>query len=125
MVRWLTKALLLGGLMLPMLAHAQVGTPNQCGPTSVGASAVAVVFPASGTTGNAFPTRYLTIANPSAAATLWVNPLPGGTAAANTAGSIEISPGAILSWNQPNYPAPATLSIIASAGATPVTCLYQ
>jgi hypothetical protein len=108
-------------------AHAQVATPSQCGPTSVGSSsAVAGTFPASGATGNSAPARYLMIFNPSASATLWVNPLSGGTAAANAAGSVEIAAGASFVWsNTGNGPPPAAFSIIASASSTPVTCLYN
>jgi hypothetical protein len=112
-------------LSLASSAEAAPGAPSQCGPTSVGTGAVAVTFPASGATGPGVPQQYVTIGNPSASATLWVNAMPGGTAAANTAGSFQIGSGQALTWALPEYPPPATISIIASAGATPVTCAYQ
>lgn len=120
--------LILAALALPALYGPSLaaGQPNQCGPTSVGTSAVAVTFPASGSTGPTFPIQYVSIGNPSATATLWVNAMPGGTAAANTAGSFAIGPLAPpLTWALPEYAPPASISIIASASSSPVTCAYQ
>jgi hypothetical protein len=128
-MRWLRAAFkigLLGSLVLLALyrfAFAQIGAPSQCGPSSVGVTAAAVTFPLAGTTGSPAPHRYLTIHNPSTA-TLWVNPF-GGTAAASTAGSMEIAAGAYLSWYLPEFPLPVSISIVASAGGTPITCAYQ
>lgn len=112
-------------VLLIAAAFAQTGQPNQCGPVSVDASATAVTFPASGQTGPRKPLQYVTIGNPSASATLWVNAMPGGTAAANTAGSFQIGSGQALTWAQPSYPPPGSISVIASGSSTPMTCAYQ
>lgn len=114
-------------LALTLLAHlafAQTGAPSDCS-GSVGLSAAAISFPAAGKTGPTVPTRYVTIFNSHATQNLWVNPTPGGTAAANTAGSAEIVPAGSLSWYQPAYPPPQTISIVGSGAATTYTCWYQ
>lgn len=111
-------------------AWAQVGAPSQCGPTSVGSSAaVNVTYPASGTHGPSSPSKYVSISSPGASNYLCVNPV-GGTAAVSgsgcAAGSFYIGPLAPpLTWPQPGYAPPATISVIASASSTPVTCAYQ
>lgn len=111
----------------PSLALAQSAAPSACGPISVGTSAVAMTFPAAGATGPSAPTQYLTIVNPHATNTCWVNALRGGTAAANTAGSIPLNPlGGSISWSVAlGFPPPAAASIICSGAATPVTCNYR
>ncbi len=113
------------GLSLVSEALAAPGAPSQCGPVSVGTAAVAVTFPAATKTGPPGPSQYVTIGNPSASATLWVNAMPGGTAAANTAGSFQIGSGQALTWALPEYAPPASISVIASGAATPMTCAYQ
>jgi hypothetical protein len=125
MMRALAAALLLA--LLPGVALSQTGAPSACGPVSVSNSAVAVTFPASGTHGPNVPQRYLTIVNPHASNTCWLNVQPGGTAAANTAGSIPLNPlGGYWTWSAAGgYPPPSTVSIICPSGATPVTCNYQ
>lgn len=115
------------GLSLVSEALAQPAAPTACGPVSVGNSAVAVTFPAAGKNGPPSPSQYLTLVNPDAANTCWVNAQPGGTAAANAAGSIPLNPlGGSISWAVGlGYPPPAALSIICPAGATAVTCNYR
>lgn len=111
-------------LLLAAVALAQTGQASNCSGTATGTAAL-VTFPKSGTTGNAVPTRYVTIVNASASDTLWLNWLPGGTAAANTAGSIPLtSTGSSITWTAP-YPVPGRISIITSGTSTPYSCYYQ
>ena len=115
-------ALALCALALPALA--QSGAPSMCGGV-VGATAAAVVFPTAGQTGPGRPQLYITIANPTSGATLYVNPF-GGTAIASDKGSISIPAGALVTWAASSgYPPPAALSIIASTSSTPYYCAYQ
>lgn len=102
------------------VAFAAPGAPSSCGGTASNASASTITF---GHT----PQQYVSIFNPQASGgnDLWINALPNGTAAANTAGSMQIQPGWLLSWWYPAYPPPITISIIASTGSTPYTCYYQ
>lgn len=124
MIHRLAAALL--ALCLASPALAQTGAPSQCGPASVGTAAAAIVFPASGAHGKLAPTKYLFISNPNASGTLWVNAQPGGTAAANTAGSIPLAAlGGWVEWSQPQEAPPVTVSIIGSASSMAVTCNYQ
>lgn len=124
----MTRALAILALLLwPAAVFGQAGAPNACGPVSVGNSAVAITFPASGQTGPSAPTQYVTIVNPHGANTCWINAQPGGTAAANTAGSMPLNPnGGYWTWSVGGgYPPPVGISIICPAGATPVTCNYR
>lgn len=115
---------LLLGLVWAAAAWGQAGQPNDCSGT-VGTDAALVVYPKSGTTGPTAPQQFVTIANPHASAVLWVNATQTGTAAANTAGSFALVPNGSATFARPSYPPPTRISIIASAGSTPYTCLYQ
>lgn len=98
---------------------------NDCSGT-VGTSAASVSFPSSGNTGPSRPTQYVTISNPAGAGStprLAVN--PDSTAVDGGAGSFVLYPGGSITWTVPDYPVPASISIIASAGSTPYTCKYQ
>lgn len=111
-------------LLLTVAALAQAGQASNCSGTATGTAAL-VSFPKSGATGNPVPTRYVTIVNASASDTLWLNWLPGGTAAANTAGSIPLtSTGSSITWTAP-YTVPGRISIITSGTSTPYSCYYQ
>jgi hypothetical protein len=101
--------------------HAQAALSN-CS-QSVGASAAAVPFPASGATGPTQPNVYLEICNAHASQTLGVNAIAGGTAAIGSAGTVTLNPGGCLWWNQ--APVPSTLSVIGSGGATTTACWYK
>lgn len=113
------RAAILAGLLLPALhaiAHAQAGQPIDCSGT-VGTSAAAISFKTTN-----LPHKWVFIVNPSATAALWLN-INGGTAAANASGSFPlIGTGNSVTLSDP---AVLTISIIASADATPYTCSYQ
>lgn len=119
-------ALIVAGVILIgcTIAFAQTGAPNDCS-GSVDASAATVSFPKSGATGPTFPSQYVTIQNIHATQTLWVNPMPSGTAAASTAGSYQIGPGQSISWANPQYPPPSRISVIGSGSSTIYTCAYR
>lgn len=111
------------------VALAQTGGPAQCGPTTVGITASAIAYPASGTKGPTAPTSYVSIANPNSSGYFCVNSL-GGTAATSgtgcAAGSFYV--GALsspLTWAQPSYAPPFSISIIGSAGNMALTCAYN
>lgn len=111
--------------LLPAAAWAQSGQSSDCSGQAT-ASASLVVFPkASAGGGPAQPTQFVTIFNPDAANTLWLNVTPTGTAAANAQGSFSLTPSGSVSWYRPAYPPPVRISIIAPAGATNYTCFYQ
>lgn len=109
------------------LAWSQVGSPTLCGPTSVGATATGVTYPASGG-GPQKPSQYVSIANPNSSGYFCV--AANATAAVSgtgcAAGSFYV--GALsspLAWYQPSFAPPATLSIVGSTGGMAVTCFYQ
>jgi hypothetical protein len=110
-------------------ARAQQSQPSNCSGTATSTAAV-IVFPTSGETGPTFPSQFLTIANPSASATLWVCASKGCTATANTAASIALSPvgsagqNGISFWKGA-FPPPTRVSILSSAASSPFTCLYE
>lgn len=108
-------------LALGVALPAWAGAANQCGPASVGLTAAAVVFPASGATGPAQPTQYVTIVNPNVSGVLWINALPGGTAAAATAGSFPL----LSQGTSVTLPPLAPISIVGSTAGLAVTCFYQ
>jgi hypothetical protein len=117
------------GAIWAAAAFAQSSQPSNCSGTATNVSGV-IVFPTSGQTGPTFPSQFLTIANPSASATLWVCAAKGCTAAANAAGSIALSPvGSVgqngISWWKGAFPPPRTVSIISSAASQAFTCNYQ
>lgn len=105
------------------LAWAQAGQPTNCS-QSVGATAAAVVFPASGSTGNPSPHSHLEICNASAANTLGVN-WSGGTAAIGATGTLTLNPGACISWGISSAVIPTAVSIIGSADPTLTACGYN
>ncbi len=111
-------------------AHAQAQQPSNCSGTAT-STAGAIVFPTSGETGPTAPASYVTITNPSGTATLWVNAAKSGTATANTAGSMALSPvGGVgvngVSWStQLGYSPPLTISILSSAATSPFTCWFR
>jgi len=117
-------------LSLPSRAHAQAQQPSNCSGTA-SSTAGPIIFPTSGETGPTAPTTYVTIANPSGTATLWLNVAKSGTAIANTAGSFALSPvGGVglngISWSrQLGYSPPLTISILSSAATSPFTCWYN
>ena len=110
-------------------ALAQQSQPSNCSGTAT-STAAAIVFPAAGNTGPTFPSQFLTIANPSASATLWVCASKGCTATANAAASIALSPvgsagqNGISFWKGA-FPPPLTVSILSSVASSPFTCLYE
>jgi hypothetical protein len=110
-------------------ARAQQSQPSNCSGTAT-STAAAIVFPTSGQTGPAFASQFLTIANPSASATLWVCASKGCTATANAAASIALSPvgsagqNGISFWKGA-FPPPLTVSILSSVASSPFTCLYE
>lgn len=121
----LIVALALGLLLwLGLIAIAKAVFAEQLSDCSqtVGASAAAVTFPASGKTGPTRPTTYLEICNAHASQTLGVN-FVGGTAAIGSTGTLTLNPGGCQWWNQP--PIPAALSVIGSAGSTVTACGYN
>ena len=101
-------------------AFAQVGAPKDCSGT-VGTASAAITF-------STPPALYVLLANPSATATLAVN--PNGAAVVGGSGSITINTSGVandvllLSVAQ-GVPPWATINIIASAATTPYTCKYQ
>lgn len=104
------------------LALAMPGQPSDCSGT-VGVTAAPVVFPKAGAKGPPLPSQWVFIVNPSATATLWISIAPGGTAAANAAGSFPLlGAGNSVTLSDP---APVGISIIATAGSTPYTCAFQ
>lgn len=110
-----------------VFAYAQVGAPTQCGPTSIGGTASAVTFPATGG-GPPNAQRYLSIANPNSSGFLCVSATGTATVSGSgcAAGSLYI--GALappLAWYQPEFAPPASLSIVGSTAGLAVTCLYQ
>jgi len=130
-VLWFVVPILLWTLIVCGItsAFAQESQPSECSGTAT-STAAAIVFPTSGQTGPAFPSQYLTIANPSATATLWVCAAKGCTATANTAGSIALSPAGGagqngISWWKGAFPPPLVVSILSSAATSPFTCNYQ
>lgn len=103
-------------------ARAQMsGALINCSQT-VAASAAPVVFPTSGS-GPSAPQVYLRLCNAHASNTLGVNPLPGGTAAIGSAGTLTLAAGACLVFDQ--APIPPAISIIGSAGSTTTACWYR
>lgn len=102
--------LLLAALAACGPAWAQ-NQPTDCSGT-VGATAANITF-------RAAPQNYVFIANPSAGASLWVS--LNGTAAANASGSFPL----LATGNSVTLPPLPTVSIIASAGATPYTCAFR
>lgn len=95
-------------------ALAAPGPLHSCSGTATNSSA-AITF-------TFRPQVYVEIHNPHASNTIWVNPV-GGAAAANTADSGSIAPGAYLWFDGPVQP--GSINIIAPAGSTPYTCWYQ
>jgi hypothetical protein len=89
--------------------------PRDCSGT-IGGTAANITF--------AFqPTQYVMICNPSASATLWVSAV--GTAAANASGSIGLPTAASAATSCLTLAPIPTISIIASAGSTPYTCMFR
>ena len=110
-------------------AFAQQSQPSDCSGTATNVAAD-IAFPTSGATGPTYPSQYLTIANPSSSATLWVCAAKGCTAAAGGAGSFSLSPIATagqngISWWKGAFPPPARVSIVSSAGSSSFSCNYQ
>jgi hypothetical protein len=124
-MRWL-RTLLAGSALAVLFASpagAQVGAPVPCGPTSVGAVAAPITYPAPGAHGPTYPHQYVTIVNPSAATTIWVSPT--GTAVVGASGSFPLTAGGSATWYQPQFPPPATISVISASGSVVLTCYYQ
>ena len=112
------------GLVLACgLALAQQNRPMNCSQT-VGASAEAVPFPASGAVGPSAPKNYLMICNAHASNTLGVNAV-GGTAAIGSAGTLTLNPGGCRWWTLGDGEMPAAVSVIGSAGSTTTACDYR
>lgn len=106
------------------LSYAQTaGQPTNCSQT-VGASAVAVTFPAAGSTGNPVAVSHLEICNAHATNTLGIN-WTGGTASIGAAGTLTLNPGGCMSWGAGSPVIPQTVSIIGSAGSTTTACGYN
>lgn len=99
--------------ILILIANAALAQnqPSNCSGTA-GVAAANITF-------GQQPKQYVTVVNPSAAATLWLSTT--GTAAANAAGSFPL----VGTGNSATLPPLATVSIIASAGSTPYTCFYR
>lgn len=101
-------------------AFAQVGAPFDCSGT-VGTASAAIVF-------SHPPALYVLLANPSATATLAVNPT--GAAVVGGSGSITLNTSGVandmllLSVGQ-GVPPWGTINIIASAASTPFSCKAQ
>lgn len=89
--------------------------PTSCSGT-VGGTAANITFTFQ-------PTQYVMICNPSASATLWVSAV--GAAAANASGSIGLPTAASAATACLTLPPMPTISIIASAGSTPYTCMFR
>ena len=133
-MRWAQRAIV-AGIAAALLcagavaALAQQSQPSNCSGTAT-STAAAIVFPAAGNTGPTFASQFLTIANPSATATLWVCASKGCTATANAAASIALSPvgsagqNGISFWKGA-FPPPLTVSILSSVASSPFTCLYE
>jgi hypothetical protein len=102
--------------IIAAIAAPVTAAPSSCSGT-VGTTAAAINLPAA-------PYTYISIANPSASATLWVNAV-GGTAVANASGSFAIGPGGLVWWALPDMPPPMAISIIATGASTPYTCAYN
>lgn len=119
---WASAALFLALLALSYAAHAQslIGQPIDCSGT-VGTASAAISF-------SHPPGYYVIINNPSATATLAIN--PNGAAVVNASGSITINPTGVANdmiiWSAGmGMPVPQTINIIASAVSTPYTCKFQ
>lgn len=131
--RWLLLAVAVSVLLWAIIigcacALAQTGAPSQCGPTSIGATAAPITYPASGGTGPSFPTKFVSIAVPNGSQ--YACAATTGTAATSgsgcAAGAFYIGPFAPpLTWAQPSYPPPAGISVVGSGSGTPLTCAYQ
>lgn len=89
---------------------------------TVGATAAAVAFPASGGTGPTLPTRFLLIANSHPSNTLGVN-VSGGTASIGAAGTVTLNPGGFLVFDQDGK-IPSAVSVIGSGAGTTFLCAY-
>ncbi len=112
-------------LAMPFAAEAQhiVGPISDCS-GSIGASPANIVFPSSGSGGNA-PQDYLLIQNNSPAnQIIWVNVL-GGTATLGPP-SIQLAPTASVSYSSTTYPLPKLpVSVVASSSGAVYTCHYK
>ncbi len=102
-------------------ASAQTGRLSNCSQT-VGTVSAAVPFPSSGATGPPFPTSYLRICDAHASQTLGIN-LVGGTAAIGAAGTVTLSAGACLTWDEGVIP--GNLTVIGSGSGTTTACGYR
>ena len=107
-------------LLLIGRANAETTKLSNCSQT-VGASAAAVPFPASGK-GPTVPTSYLSICNAHGTQTLGVN-VVGGTAAIGSAGTLTLNPGGCRWWNGADIPGAA--SVVGSGASTTTECEYH
>jgi hypothetical protein len=116
-------ALLLALWVASGSAQAQQSQPGNCSGTAT-STATPIPFAAG------FPSRFLTITNPSTTATLWICASKGCTAAANAATSIALVPAGMTGQNRISFwrgalSPPAAVSILSSAAESPFTCLYD
>ena len=117
-LRLITAAILLYATHGPAFAQ---GAQTSCSQT-VGVSAAAVPFPASGN-GPSSPSTYLEMCNAHATNNLGVN-WTGGTAAIGAIGTLTLFPGGCMWWTPPMVPPPA-LSVVGSAAGTTTACAYR
>lgn len=114
-------ALLVGLLLvLPQLAFGAAGRPSDCSGTA-GAVAANVSFPAAGKTGPPAAAQYVLIVNTAAAGSIWLD-ATGSTAVLGSPSIPLLGQGNSITIDNP---APASISIIASAPGTAYACWYQ
>jgi hypothetical protein len=123
---WAQRAIVAGIAAVLFLsvsnARAQLsGAFVNCSQT-VSTAAATVPFPTSGS-GPSAPQVYLRLCNAHASNTLGVNPLPGGTAAIGSAGTLTVAAGGCLLFDV--APIPPVISVIGSAASTTTACWYR